>query len=57
MGYYAPLDMDVWGQTSLPEINRVARAAPISRGYASIFCGGYNEKTSMGYDAPLDMDV
>ncbi len=26
MGYDAPLDMDVWGQTSLPEINRVARA-------------------------------
>jgi hypothetical protein len=49
MGYYAPLDMDVWGQTSLPEINRGARA--------SVFCGGYDEKGPMGYCVPLDMDV
>jgi hypothetical protein len=25
--------------------------------YASVFCGGYDGKTPMGYIAPLDMDV
>ncbi len=49
MGYYAPLDMDVWGQTSLPEINRGV--------WASVSRGGYNGKGPMGYLAPLDMDV